>query len=187
MIKVSNDINDRVIIKKGQRFMVLLFPLLGFGIKTFMPKSNLNIEQAREHLINEYKVLKMIEVFEMAPRAIHINEQGLFFEIVRGITLKELLKKIRSSMVDKDILNEVIEQILIYCVILDKMGIIKKEMHRPEKHVFIDFIRDKDTSKSKVKVKMIDFERAKIIGKEVSKNTNQFMQFLRRIEQIKIN
>lgn len=195
-------------IKKGRRFLVLIFPKLGFAIKTTNIKSNLNEIQAKEHLFHEYIILKKIKKYNLSPIPLYLskNRNNLFMEIIKGITLKNFLFNTNlnnKKLVNNEKLEYVINQLLIYCIILDELGIIKKEMHRPENHVYIEEINNKEINhqilnkiehitKNKIKdeltnklnIKIIDFERSRILNKKTTKNFSQFMQFLARINYI---
>jgi len=105
----------------------------------------------------EAKWLKILNKYQIGPKFIFLGKNYLVYEFVKGERILE----------HKGNIKKIIKKVLEQCRKMDKLGINKKEMQNPYKHILID----------KNKVKMIDFERC-YYSKKV-KNVTQFCQFLR--------
>ena len=104
----------------------------------------------------EAKWIKLLNKHKIGPKFIFLGKNYLIYEFVKGERILDYKGNI------KIVVKEVLEQ----CRKMDELGINKKEMQNPYKHILID----KD-------VKMIDFERC-YYSKKV-KNVTQFCQFIR--------
>ena len=125
--------------------------------KKFVLKIVNSESKAHNRMENEAKMLKLLNQYSIGPRIVDSGEDYVCMEYVRGIQLK-----------DSELNFRLIKKILEQCFTLDKLKIIKEEMHKPLKHIFIDGN----------KVTMIDFERCHSTDKP--KNVTQFVQFIQR-------
>ena len=143
---------------KGKRSMVYTFTK---NNKKFVLKIVNSESKAHNRMENEAKMLKLLNQYSIGPRIVDSGEDYVCMEYVRGIQLK-----------DSELNFRLIKKILEQCFTLDKLKIIKEEMHKPLKHIFI----------SKNKITMIDFERCHYTDKP--KNVTQFVQFIQRMFHI---
>jgi len=119
------------------------------------------VEEAKESIKNEAKVLKTLNKHKIGPRFVAKGDTYLIYDFVEGEYIKDWLPKNNKEKIKK-----VFKEVLKQCHTLDKMKLNKEEMHHPLKHVIID--------KS---VTMIDFERTH--KSKSPKNVTQFLQFIR--------
>ncbi len=105
----------------------------------------------------EAKWLKLLNKYQIGPKFIFLGKNYLIYEFVKGERILDYKGSIKF----------VVKKILEQCRKMDKLGINKKEMQNPYKHILIN----------NKKVKMIDFERC--YYSEKTKNVTQFCQFIR--------
>lgn len=143
---------------RGRRSVVYV----GFykGKKVIVKKS------LKRFVDNEARYLKILNKYNIGPKFLFRGDDYLVYEFVNGKRILDFFKE--ASKKEK---YEVIRKIFEKLRIMDKLGINKKEMHKPIKHIFVS--RD---------VKMIDFERCYRSGNV--KNVTQFCEFLRRVFKI---
>jgi len=118
----------------------------------------LRSDSTRNNLNKEYKILKLLEKWEIAPKVLKLENNKLYREYISGTTLKEFLER------EKDI-NKIlfIFQKLIICVaILDLLKINHNQL-QIGKNIIITFDN---------KIKIIDFEKA-TINAATPKNVGQ--------------
>lgn len=144
---------------KGKRSVIYKFKK---GKKDYIIKSKHPDSKAIGRLSNEAKYLKILNKKEIGPKLVDSGKDYIVYEFVKG-------KFIKDIKVTKKIATQVLNQ----CRTLDKLGIIKEEMHHPVKHVLVD----------KNKVTMIDFERCHY--SKDPKNVTQFIHYLFSIKFLK--
>lgn len=121
------------------------------------------------HLLNEAKILKIINKHKIGPKMYYGDQDMIAMEYIKGSRILEWIDKNRKNKVK---LRKIAREILRQCRILDKLHIEKQEMHKPVKHIIIG-----------KKIVMIDFERAKM--KKNPGNVTQVCQFLANIGLMK--
>ncbi len=110
---------------------------------------------------NEIFWLLKLNKVGIGPKLLFSGSGWFIYSFVKGKPLNEwVVGKSKVRIV------KVFRQILLKCMVLDKLKVNKYEMHRPFKNVLI----------FKDKVKMLDFERCKVSLKP--KNVTQFCQFV---------
>jgi len=122
---------------------------------------------AKNAVNNETKWVRFItknSSLKICPRLIkhHKKLRVLSYEYVKGTFLPEWLGKEKN----KEKIRAVIKKCLKYCRALDELMINKEEMHKPRKHIIINYPR----------VVFIDFERCYETNKP--KNVSQFTSYL---------
>lgn len=132
----------------------------GVARKVFRPEFRLNFWK-------ESRFLSALQPFHFVPRLYAIIPEALTVEMefVEGKTIGEVIKSGNS-----DEIKIVSLRTAEICRMLDMLGIQKKEMNHPDKHVIV--------GRRAWLVKMIDFERAKESGKP--SNLTQFITYLLR-------
>jgi len=105
----------------------------------------------------EAKWLKLLNKYQIGPKFIFLGKNYLIYEFVKGERILE----------HKENIKKIIKKVLEQCRKMDRLGINKKEMQNPYKHILI----------YNKNVKMIDFERCYYSKK--AKNVTQFCQFIR--------
>ncbi len=124
--------------------------------------------KARESIKREGFWLEKLNKHNIGPKLIYSGEDYLIMEFVKGDLIIDYLE---SKNTKKQDIIRVIMLVLEQCLLLDSLGITKKEMNHPQKHIIIK--KDKN---NRVRVVMIDFERT--IETKKPKNTTQYLQFL---------
>ncbi len=122
----------------------------------------------KDSVKREGRWLKILNKFSIGPKLLFYGESLIIYEYVSGDLILDYFRK--SS---KKKIMFVISEVLKKCRKMDSLGIVKEEMHKPVKHIFISD-----------EVKMIDFERCHYSSKV--KNVTQFCQFLTSGEVVKI-
>jgi len=122
------------------------------------------IVKKSKRAIIESKWLNLLNKYKIGPKFVSVSKDRLVYEFIDGIRILDF----------KGDIKKVIKKVLDKCRVLDKLGINKKEMANPYKHILI----------KNGKVKMIDFERCYYSDKP--KNVTQFCQFVRN-RLIKVN
>ncbi len=125
--------------------------------------------KARGRLQNEARWLKILNRKGIGPKLLFAGNDYLVYQFAEGMYLPEWIK--REKNVKK--IRKIIKNIFMQCFMLDQLGVNKKEMHRPLKHVLVDYPR----------ITMIDFERTHKAKKP--KNVTQFGQFVMQNNAIK--
>ena len=140
---------------KGKRGIVFL---KRFGGKQIVVKKKNPESTAVGRIAIEAKFLKLLNKYDIGPRFIYYKEDELGMEYIKG----ELFEEYTDN-------EKVVKEIFLQMYQMDKLGINKKEMHHPTKHIII---RDG-------KAVLIDFERCHYTEKP--KNVSQFVQYIRRV------
>ncbi|MBW3020791.1 hypothetical protein KY334_05825 [Candidatus Woesearchaeota archaeon] len=117
--------------------------------------------KAINRIQNEIKFLKILNKYNIGPKLLKSGKDYFTYEFVEGQYMDQWWKKANIKQKIK-----VCKNLLHQCYILDKLGIIKEDMHRPSKNVVI--------KKYNVPV-LIDFERCHY-GE--GKNVTQLLQFM---------
>ena len=126
---------------EGKRGKIYIEIIKGKKVAIKKEKRNLN------RINNEIKFLKILNKYDIGPKLIKYTKDCMIYEFIDGIRILDYLKK-----VNKKEKNRVIKNVLLQCRVLDKLKIDKYEMNNPYKHILIGN-----------KIKMIDFERCKIV------------------------
>lgn len=135
--------------ERGKHASVLLVG--GLALKWFRPGFAANAAK-------EFRYLKQLEPYGMAPRPFFRLGRLLAMERVRGRRVRDM---------DDGEVRGAAPEFLRALHLLDRLGIKKEECHRPDKHFWMT---------PGGRVKLIDFERAH----PGDGNVTQFMHFLRR-------
>ncbi len=161
-ISIPN-VKDLKFLAKGKRAVVYK----GFlnGIPVVVKKEKPDIK-AKGRIKNEARWLKILNKYQIGPRLYFSGKDYVVCQFIEGDTILRWIPKSKKSEIKK-IIIEVLEQ----CRILDQLGINKKELHRPLKHIII-----------KKHPVMIDFERT--YRTKRPKNVTQFCQFIFSISNI---
>jgi release factor glutamine methyltransferase len=162
-------------IAKKRIFLETLFvykiakPIQGFkghrGFVTIDEKKRLAIKETTAPHYDPRKeatFLKKLNTHGIGPKLITYDEKTLTMHYIEGTRIIEYM---RTS--SKKEIKEVIKKILTQLLTLDTLGLNKREMTNPYKHIIID---------NKHNPVMIDFERS--FYSEKPKNITQFIQFL---------
>lgn len=122
-----------------------------------------DIPAASGAINDEARWLKRLKKYEWVPKLVEYNKELRYvkYRFVNGDFLPEFAE---NKNVEK--LAEVVKKSLKICRELDKIGINKKEMHQPKKHIIIDY----------PKVTFIDWERC--YETEKPQNVTQFMMYV---------
>ena len=143
---------------KGKRSRVYLKTING---KKVILKYVIDKKRTGNVIKNEYKFLKILNKCNIGPKVFSHTKYYVSCEFIDGVKIVDYF--VESDK--KDIIN-VIKKVMNQCYIMDSLGINKKEMHHPIKHIII---------RNKIPC-MIDFERCYYTKKP--KNLTQFSQFL---------
>lgn len=114
---------------------------------------------------DEVRFLKILNKESIGPKLFKVNKknQSIMMEYIEG---KRILNFFEDTKTEKNNIKNVIEKILKQLFIMESLGINKKELINPYKHIII---RDEEPV-------MIDFERCQYTDRP--KNVTQFIQFL---------
>ena len=123
-------------------------------------------DSTAEPILREVKMLQFLSRKKLSPKVYAWSNKFFITEYVPGIFLKDWID--RASL---DEVKFILKKIFKWCFALDKLGISKKEMHHPWKHVLIHC----------KKVGFIDFERAYFT--KDPKNVSQCVQFVLLLTQ----
>ncbi len=118
-------------------------------------------DSTAEPILREVKMLQFLSRKKLAPKVYAWSKNFFIAEYVPGIFLKDWI-----DYATLDEVKFVLKKVFTWCFALDQLGISKKEMHHPWKHVLIH-------GKS---IGFIDFERAQ--HTKDPKNVSQFVQFV---------
>lgn len=110
----------------------------------------------------EGKWLRLLNKYNIGPKLVSVKKNAMIYKFVEGERIGDCLKNKNIKQIAKKALKQ--------CRILDKLGINKKELTNPYKHILVD----------KNKVVMIDFERC--YETENTKNVTQFGEYLMRVK-----
>jgi release factor glutamine methyltransferase len=118
--------------------------------------------EAMNRIWNEGKTLGVVNKHGIGPMLVKAYPDAVVYEFVEGEFFKDWIEtapkaKLKPALID----------ILKQCHELDKLGLMKEEMHRPLKNALVT---------KKGKVVLIDFERTHQTDKP--HNVTQFCQFL---------
>lgn len=157
---IFKKIKDKEFFARGKRGEIYVGEYRGkkVAIKIKRPGS-----KAIGRIENEARVLKELNKNHIGPKFIAYEEGRLIYEFIEGIFIKDLIEKANKTRIRMVLLN-----VLKQCRVLDKVGIIKEEMHKPLKHIIVG-----------KRVVLIDFERGHISNKP--KNVTQFCQFIIKV------
>ena len=120
--------------------------------------------EAYESINNEIKVLDYFRNigFDFIPDVVCTGHNYFVYYFIEGDSMENFLLNSKKGNI-----LVIIKKLFDICLAMDKEGYNKEEMHRPHKHIFIS---------PDLKIKMIDFERAKETNKP--KNITQLCQYL---------
>lgn len=150
---------------KGKRGLVF-FGNLGskkVAIKITHPDS-----LAANRIENEANWLKVLNKKKIGPKLFFSGENYLVMEFVEG---ERILDWIYGHK--KEEIKKIISEVLNQCFIMDQLGVNKKELHHPVKHIIVD---------KKNHPVMIDFERCKRTLDV--RNVTQLVEFLCRTKSL---
>jgi len=117
-------------------------------------------------------IKRKIKFYNLFIPEFFLRENILFIKKIKGVNLQEIKKKINETKEKKEkkkllkLKYKILLKSLYISFILDKIGINKKEMNHPEKHIFY----------YKGKVYFIDFEKAHLSKKR--KNVTQLSFYI---------
>lgn len=157
----SKNLKDLHFLAKGKRGLVFSgkFQNKKIAIKITHPKS-----QAFNRIENEAHWLKILNPKKIGPKIFFSGNNYLVMEFVDGTRILDWI-----SGQKKDEIKILIQKIFQQCFILDQLGVNKKELHHPVKHIIVN--------KQNHPV-MIDFERCKRTLDV--RNVTQLVEFLSR-------
>ncbi|MBI4439047.1 methyltransferase [Candidatus Woesearchaeota archaeon] len=118
--------------------------------------------KAKGRVSNEAAWLRRLNRKGIGPELVFAGNGFFAYRFVEGQYICDFLQACSAEAAVK-----VVKEVLRQCLLMDRMGVGKEEMHHPLKHIIV--------IKSGKPV-MIDFERCHITVKP--KNTTQFLQFL---------
>lgn len=157
----SKKIKNIRFLAKGKRGLVFSG---NFGSKKVAVKLTHPDSLAANRIENEATWLKILNKKKIGPKLFFSGENYLVMEFVEG---KRILDWIEDHK--KNEIQIIIQKIFQQCFILDQLGVNKKELHHPLKHIIIN---------QKNKPMMIDFERCKRTPDV--RNVTQLVEFLCR-------
>ncbi len=133
--------------------------------KTIVVKAKRKESVAVATIQNEINWLLTLNKEDIGPKLLLSppEKDWLAYEFVEG----EFITDFINNCKEKNKLSDAIKQLLLQCRKLDKLGVNKEEMSRPQKHVLVD---------PKGKLTMLDFERCR--KTQQPKNITQLCQFL---------
>ena len=155
------NVKNKEFLAKGKRGIVYTGLLNG---KKIAIKEKREESTAIYRMENEARFLQILNKKGIGPEFIESGDDYLIYYFVEGI---EIMKFVDTAS-KKEILL-VLEEVMKQCLVMDKLGINKEEMHRPLKHILVG-----------PKVVMIDFERCKF--SEKPKNVTQVCQYVARLQ-----
>lgn len=161
----SKNIREISFLARGQRGLVYSG---NFGSKKVAIKTTRPDSRALSRIENEAYWLKTLNTKKIGPKLFFSGENFLVMGFVEG---KRILDWIRQHQ--KPEIVKTIREIFRQCFAMDKLGVNKKEMHRPVKHIIV--------GKKNTPI-MIDFERCKR-SLDVG-NVTQFLEFLCRNKEL---
>ncbi len=127
-----------------------------------------NPKASADTLKKEFNILKELNKYSIGPKVYHFAGDFFIMEFAEGLRFNEfLIKSTREKILE--VLNNILKQLRT----LDKLGIDKKEMSHPYKHIIVG-----------KKVYLIDFDRASKTQRP--SNVTQFCSFLLRNDINKI-
>ena len=146
------------LIAKGKRSYVYL---LKEKNKSIAFKVVIDKKRTKNVIKNEKKFLKIVNKEKIGPKFIGSGKDYVSYYYIDGIRIIDFIKS-----ADKQLIINILKEVLAQCYRLDKLGLNKEELHKPVKHILI----------SNKKPVMIDFERSHYSNNP--KNVSQFCQFL---------
>ncbi|MEK6974508.1 MAG: hypothetical protein AABW41_04715 [Nanoarchaeota archaeon] len=152
------EIKNAKLFAKGKRSYIYVKKIEN---KIIAYKVAIDIKRTMNVIKNETRFLKMLNKYKIGPKLIDHNKSYVAYEFVSGMPILEWAKKANKLGIIK-----VLKNLMKQCFVMDKLGINKKELHHPIKHIII---------KDELPV-MIDFERCYYTKNP--KNLSQFSQFL---------
>ncbi|MBI2175739.1 methyltransferase [Candidatus Woesearchaeota archaeon] len=158
----QNGIMGIALFEKGNRGVLYKGSYKG---KTVVVKAKRKESAAVATIQNEINWLGRLNEAGIGPKLLLSSREKnwLAYEFVEG----EFITDFISSCKEKKKISDAIKQLLLQCRKLDKLGVNKEEMSRPQKHVLVD---------SRGKLTMLDFERCR--KTQQPKNITQLCQFL---------
>lgn len=149
----------KTFLARGKRGIVYTSLVRGkkIAIKEKNPDST-----ARGRIPNEARYLRLLNKHGIGPRFISLRGNRLSYAFAEGEPIGDFIPHARSNDILSILLN-----LLHQLFVMDKLGIAKREMGRPWKHIIIT------TDKKPV---LLDFERCYQSRKP--KNVTQFCMFL---------
>ncbi len=158
-------LKDIKFLAKGHRSTVYTAKYKGKIVAVKERRKDIDVSQ---HILNEGKILKILNRHRIGPRLYYYDKDKLVMEYVNGYRILDWIEKNK----DKAKIRKVIIELLKQCRIMDKLRIEKMEMHKPVKHIIIG-----------KKITLIDFERAR--KRKLPRNVTQLCQFFFRIKVMK--
>lgn len=150
---------------KGKRSKVFTGFYKGKKVCIKIQREDIDVNDS---VLREGKWLLVLNRYYIGPKLLFYGKSLIIYEFVSGDLILDYFRKGGKGKI-LDVVREVLRQ----CKILDDLGIVKEEMHRPLKHIFVSD-----------KIRMIDFERC---HKSIKvKNVTQFCQFLTSGEVLRI-
>lgn len=133
--------------------------------KTIVVKAKRKESAAVATIQNEINWLGKLNGAGIGPKLLFFSREKDWFayEFVEGVFITDFI----SSCREKKKISDALKQLLLQCRKLDKLGVNKEEMLRPQKHVLVG---------SGGKLTMVDFERCRKTTRP--KNVTQLCQFL---------
>jgi putative serine/threonine protein kinase len=166
----SSKISSEKYFAKGKRGMVYLAKWKG---KTVIVKranpSSLTVEGLM--VSKEAEFLRIANKHNIGPRLYYATSNEIGMEYIKGDRILDFLAKADAKQI-KTIINKTLQQ----CRSMDELGINKRELTNPYKHIIIRKKRIQGSGMVALEPVMIDFERCQYTQKP--KNVTQFLQFL---------
>ncbi len=153
--EIKKDIQNLQKIGEGWRGEIYKGNYQGKTLAFKVPSEEIHIYP----ILKEGEILKIVNKEGIGGKLFLQGEDFIAYEFIEGKELRYVISKENA----KKIFSQILEQARK----LDKLKIVKEEMHRLHANVIVD---------KNLKVYLIDFERAK--KSEKPKNITQFIQYL---------
>jgi len=161
----------RVFLAKGKRGIVYTAVI---GKRRVVIKEKRNDSKV-DTIANEAKWLKILNRKKIGPEILQFKNGRVVMEYIHGKPIEEWTESTKRSKNDREIISEVLKDVLRQCYFMDKMQVNKLEMHRPYKHIIVGF--EGEGKKGKwPKPRLVDFERCRKTNNP--KNVTQFCQYI---------
>ncbi len=154
---------DKEFLAKGTRGVTYITSLDGERV---VVKEERRDSEAVGALKNEYNFLQELNKHGIGPKVKSFEDGKLYMELVQGQPIEAFLEKS-----DKEKVKKVLKKVFDKLKKMDELGIDKKEMTHPQKHIIVG---DEPV--------MIDFEKCRYT--ENPQNVTQFAQYMTNIKDL---
>ncbi len=120
-------------------------------------------DSKRDSLRIEGEILRRLSNYGITPKVFYFDDDIIIMEIIEGPTLTQLFNECIAELTYKDrelatkLVKVLVKELLMKAFLMDKLGIIHKELSKPGKHVLINCKRGRAV--------FIDFESVTLGGK----------------------